>query len=387
VRGAILFNGNAETEARLLEAAAPLLLTSRHVDPEVAASKRVVLVTAGWGENEHDEGHVKRALNDLGITSDFEGGYDRRLVNLSLWGELHGVFQAAPEIRDAWEELRQVSRTARAFYLDHNAHLIALFRRALADAREVDPDLSVSGLAAVDVVPAGSRPLLRYALGRELRQALLTLEANDDHLVDLLREIERRTFDAAGVTYAPGWRAARERLESRILSASSIVLFGGRLDLLLDALRFFRLREPMAEALRRGALFVAMSAGAMVLCERVIVYDDHAETRRDFQLYDRGLSLVRDLQLFPHCMERIQTDDPDNLAYLARRFRHHVCVGLNERSFLLFELAARRATSQGTEDGVYVFDPEGRKICYRAGADIPVGAPAASRSRLSPLSR
>jgi hypothetical protein len=83
-----------------------------------------------------------------------------------------------------------------------------------------------------------------------------------------------------------------------------------------------------------------MSAGAMVLCERVIVYDDLAATRRDFQLYDRGLALVRDIQLFPHCTERIQTDDPDNLAYLARRFRHHACVGLNQRSFLLFELGA-----------------------------------------------
>ncbi len=91
-----------------------------------------------------------------------------------------------------------------------------------------------------------------------------------------------------------------------------------------------------------------------------------------FQLYDRGLALLRDIQLFPHCVERIQTDDPDNLAYLARRFRHHVCVGLNQRSYLLFELDARRATSVGEDDGVYVFDPEGRKLCYRKGEAIPV---------------
>ncbi len=128
----------------------------------------------------------------------------------------------------------------------------------------------------------------------------------------------------------------------------------------------------MAEALRRGAVFIAMSAGAMVLCERVIVYDDHAPMRRDFQLYDRGLALVRELQLFPHCMERIQTDDPDNLAYLARRFRHQVCVGLNQRSFLLLELGPTKATSRGTEDGAYVFDLEGRKVCYRSGEDVPI---------------
>src|SRR4029079_3826126 len=123
---------------------------------------------------------------------------------------------------------------------------------------------------------------------------------------------------------------------------------------------------------RRGTQLVAMSAGAMVLCERVIVYDDHAETPRDFQLYDLGLALVRDIQLFPHCMERIQTDDPDNLAYLAHRFRHHACVGLNQRSFLLLELDPRRATSIGDQDSVYVFDPEGRKIGYRKGEEIRV---------------
>jgi peptidase E len=189
--------------------------------------------------------------------------------------------------------------------------------------------------------------------------------------VNLLRDLEQRAFDDAGVMYNVMWREARERLERRILSSNSILLFGGRLDLLLDALRFFRLRDAMVESLRRGAQFVAMSAGAMVLCERVIVYDDMAETRRDFQLYDRGLELVRDIQLFPHCMERIQTDDPDNLAYLARRFRHHVCVGLNQRSFLLLEMSPRRAISKGDEDGVYVFGPDGDKLCYRAGQAIP----------------
>lgn len=371
MRGTILFNGNAETEAHLVRAAAPLLCTSRHVDPEVAAARTVLLVTAGWAENEHDEGHVKQALNELGLTSRYEGGFDRAIVNLSLRQELGELFAVAPYLARAWFELRQVIDTARSFYLEHNAHLIALFRRTLEAARESDPGLSLARLVAEDGhSPEGGRPLLRYALGRQIQQALRTLEENDDHLVDLIRETEHRAFDAAGVTYHPAWRAARERLEARILSASSVLLFGGRLDLLLDGLRFFKLREPMAEALRRGAQFVAMSAGAMVLCERVIIYNDLAETPRAFQLYDRGLSLCRDLQLFPHCMERIQTDDPDNLAYLARRFRHHVCVGLNQRSFLNLDLAARRAVSEGADDGVYVFGPEGTKSCYRKGEQI-----------------
>lgn len=372
MRGAILFNGNAETVDDLIQAAAPLLLSSRHEDPEVARSRRVLLVTAAWGEREHDETHVKRALNQLGLHSRFEHGYDRALVNLSLMHEVRGLSQSAPRLLAAWHEERRVAETARSFYLEHNAHLIQLFRRTLAVGKREDPNLTVARLASDQGHHGTGGRLVRYTLSRELRHALATLEANDDHLVDLLDEIEQRVFDGVGLAYDPAWRAARERLERRILEANAIILFGGHLDLLLDALRFFRLREALAEALRRGTTLVAMSAGAMVLCERVIIYDDFATRRRDFQLYDRGLALVRDIQLFPHCMERIQTDDPDNLAYLARRFRHHACVGLNQRSFLLFEPGAHRATSVGEGDCVFVFDPEGRKLSYHKGEAIPV---------------
>jgi peptidase E len=368
MRGAILFNGNAETVDALIHAAAPLLLGSRHEDPEVARARRVLLVTAAWGDGEHDEAHVKHSLNAIGLHSKFEAGFDRAHVNLSLLHEIRGLARSAPRLLQAWHEERRVAEMARAFYLEHNAHLINLFRRTLAAGKREDPSLTVARLA--DQAHHGR--LLRYALSRELQQALDTLEANDDHLVDLLDEVEQRVFDAAGLAYDPAWRAAQQRLEQRILSANTIMLFGGHLDLLLDALRFFRLRDALAEALRRGAQIVAMSAGAMVLCERVIIYDDFAKTRRDFQLYDRGLALVRDIQLFPHCTERIQTDDPDNLAYLARRFRHHVCVGLNQRSFLLFELEPRRAFSFGKDDAVIVFDPEGRKISYHRGEQIGV---------------
>ncbi|MDC0716732.1 Type 1 glutamine amidotransferase-like domain-containing protein [Nannocystis bainbridge] len=370
MRGAVLFNGNAETVDALVQTAAPLLLSSRHEDPEVARSRRVVLVTAAWGDGEHDEGHVKRSLNAIGLPSRFEHGYDTSLVNLSLLHEVRGLARTSPRLLAAWHEERRIAEMARAFYLEHNAHLIQLFRRTLAVAKREDPTITVARLAGDQGHYGTGGRLLRYTLSRELRHALDTLEANDDHLVNLLDQIEQRTFDAVGLQYDPAWRAAQERLERRILSANSIILFGGHLDLLLDALRFFRLRNVLAEALRRGTQLVAMSAGAMVLCERVIIYDDFATKRRDFQLYDRGLALVRDIQLFPHCTERIQTDDPDNLAYLARRFRHHACVGLNQRSFLLFELGPHRAASVGADDCVMVFDPSGRKLSYHRGEVI-----------------
>ncbi|HVY46689.1 MAG TPA: hypothetical protein VHB21_12460, partial [Minicystis sp.] len=214
MRGAILFNGNADTEASLLEAAAPWLLASRHEDRDVAAARRVLLVTAGWAEHEHDEAHVKAKLNALGLPSRFEAGFDRAIVNLSLRGELDDLLRAAPALDDAWRRLRRVVATARGFYLEHNAHLIALARRTVASARAADERVSFARLADDGGRDAGA-DLLRYALGRELGQALATLEANDDHLVALLRDVESRAFDDAGIAYDGGWRTARARLEER----------------------------------------------------------------------------------------------------------------------------------------------------------------------------
>jgi cyanophycinase-like exopeptidase len=365
-----LCNGNAERDEVLVEAAAPFLgrLPSRE------GGIRALLCTAGWAEQEHDEGHLKRALNRAGLPSHIEGGFDQSLVNLSLFHELRAVWEAAPELRRAWDQLREAISAAREFYLAHNAHLTSVLRRALVEAKRRDPALSFARLAGD---PSSQRApdlhgLLRAALARELHQGLLGLEHNDDRLASLVDAIEARTFDSAGIAFHPAWRAARQRLEQKILAAPVLFFLGGRLDLLLEGLRFFQLRAPLAEALRQGALIVAMSAGAMVFCERIIVYDDFAAQRREFQLFDRGLGLIRACQLFPHCTDRIQTDDPDNLSYLARRFQSRVCVGLNQRSFLFLE-DPPRAQSVGPDDGVYIFDPSGQKLCYDAGHEIPLG--------------
>jgi hypothetical protein len=118
-----------------------------------------------------------------------------------------------------------------------------------------------------------------------------------------------------------------------------------------------------------------VSAGSLVLGERMIVYHQHEGA--EFELLERGMGLVRGVQLFPHCMERVQTDDPDNLAYLAFRFHDRACAGLNEGSYLLLEYDARgelRARSVGERDGVYVFDRDGQKKRYDADAEIPLAA-------------
>lgn len=371
MKGALLLNGNARSPEELLRGTAPYLLGSRHEDEHVAAARNVLLVTAGW-DREHDEAHVKRALNALGIASRYEDGFDRAIVNLSVRQEMAGVLGKSAALSSAMGELIGARDKVRRLYLAHNAHLVSMLRFALAEAKQLDERATLASLADTGESLRGAEPqsIYRFALGREIRQTLETLEDNDTRMVELSSELYDGATRASGAVYVPGYAEARARLERRILEANVIILFGGNLDQALGAMRFFRLGDALAEALRRGAVVVGSSAGAMLLCERVIVYDDFAHERREFQLWERGLGVVRTLQLFPHCMERIQTDDSDNLAYLARRFSHRVCVGLNEESFLFVDLASGRATSVGDEDAVYVFDPRGAKRAYRRGEEI-----------------
>ena len=240
-------------------------------------------------------------------------------------------------------------------------------------AREAGFDLTSVQFAAMDAIrekpgidQAGVAAMIAYDKAT-IGGVIDRLVANDDRMVRLLSELDEQFVDGTGLHYNPTWLRLRTDLANRILSANSIFLFGGNLAELHRCLNFFRLREPLMEALRLGATFLSVSAGSLLLCERIIIYNDF-ESSREFQLFDRGFGLVRHLQLFPHCMDRIQTDDPDNLSYLAYRFQNRTCVGLNQDSFLLMEGDPELVcTSTGSRDGVYVFDPSGAKRCYRQG--------------------
>ncbi len=188
--------------------------------------------------------------------------------------------------------------------------------------------------------------------------------------MSLLDQIEQRTFDAVGLHYDPAWRAAQQRLERRILSANSIILFGGHLDLLLDALRFFRLRDALAEALRRGtswwrcrpARWCCASGSSSTTTSPPSAATSSSTTAASRWSATSSCS--------PTAPSGSRPTTPTTSSYLARRFRHHACVGLNQRSFLLFELRPHQAASVGADDSVIVFDPSGRKLSYHRGEII-----------------
>lgn len=379
MRGRLFFNGNVRAENDLVMAARPLLLDSRHRDPEIAESRKVLLITAAWGEDEHREGHIKKALSQIGIPNRFQNGFDRNQENLSAYHLYQEFCRFEPKLASQWEERDELIRESREIYLQKNTFFISQLRRAMDELHRRTPGRNLARAMAEPTrrfthAPAhfdGDR-LLGFFLEQDLRDTLQRLIDNDERMVNLLHELDEQFVDGTGLHLNDTWLRLRQELSERILSANSILIFGGHFRNLHRSLNFFRLRESLIEALRRGTSFYTVSAGSLMLCERVIIYDDF-EDGREFQLYDRGFGLVRHLQIFPHCMDRIQTDNPDNLAYLAYRFQNRTCVGLNEDSFLLMEASPElRCTSVGDGDGVYVFNSRGEKHRYDQGEQIPL---------------
>lgn len=384
MRGRILFNGNFPDDAAFAERMGEWMDASRHVDDEVRRSRKVLLVTAGWEAREHDEGHVKRALGRVGIPSRMVDGYDVNLQNLSAWHACEELAAREPALAARWRAREALVDEIRTQYLEKNAFHIGLLRRTLAHLRERAGPHRLGDLLA-ELPGALAHPpddlddhrLLTHFLVRDLGDIIAALCENDDRMVEKLRALDAHFSAATGIAHNAAWRELRARLADRVLSASAIFIYGGHLGALHRSLSFFRLRDVFVEALRRGACIFAVSAGSLLLCDRIIVYNDFPSElgpRREFQLFDRGFGLVRQLQIFPHCTDRIQTDDEDNLAYLAHRFRNRTCVGLNEGSFLLVDpsrSAGGPAVSVGRDDDVYVFDRQGRKQRRRFGENVP----------------
>lgn len=375
--GKIIINGNARAEADLIYGAKDYIVQSNHIDPQIRAERTVTLVTAAWKENEHSESHIKKALYEIGIEPRFQGGYDQRVVNLSVFHALADFQKKDRHLAKAHAERDHLIEDTRKIYQEKNGFYTQQMRRAFEHIRKFQPQATLADILKQAPqqghrIPGRFRgmELLRDFLAEDLEDTVSRLVENDHRLTRLVTDLDRQFREGVGLNYHPLWLELRSRLEKTLLNSSTVIILGGHLEHLHRSLNFFDLRAAFVEALRRGTTFITVSAGSLLMCERIILFDDFAHGR-EFQLFDRGFGMVRSLQIFPHCDDRIQVDDPNNLAYLAHRFGERKCVGLNEGSYLLLDQNEDTcAQSMGTEDGVYVFDRSGEKVRYNFGERI-----------------
>lgn len=118
----------------------------------------------------------------------------------------------------------------------------------------------------------------------------------------------------------------------------------------MNRLRLFGLDRQL-----RSKNIIAWSAGAMVLCDHIVLFHDRMpQGRRDPEIVGVGMGLLPDIVLLPDAKGRLRAKDLVRIKLFSRRFAPASCMTLDNGSLLLFENETLRdsdAAKRITRDG------------------------------------
>ncbi|MDN5790384.1 MAG: peptidase E [Micrococcales bacterium] len=272
----------------------------------------IAMINAGWEEREPDD-------------AELAGHLDGRGVNLRL-------YQRAVE-------LLSVDHALRAAVLEHRARheeLRAFYRIRLQSAH--------------DALLAVRHRTSRHGGGASADlAAVLALRDVDDWYTYEVARITRETAAYEAISGSAELARHRAEVAETLAGASAVVMAGGHVGILMEALHLFAVDLPA------DLPVVAWSAGAMAVCDPIVLFHDFAPhgIAAD-EVHDRGLGRLSGVIAFPHAKRRIRLDDPERMAALIDRFPNHSLVPLDDGTIV------RVATgTSALPAGTRVFAPSG----------------------------
>lgn len=276
------------------------------------------MVNAGWEEREVDDGEL-------------QGQVDGRGVNLRLYQRSVELLAADRHLRRAVLEHRERHAELRTFY---GIRLQSAWDAVFAVRRRT----SKHGLAE--------------SAGRAAMQALR--DVDDWYAYEVARVVE---VTAESEAVRANEELARHRREvAEVLSgAAVVVLAGGHVGILMETLRLLDVAIPAETPV------VAWSAGAMAVCDPVVLFHDfapHGVTAPE--VHDRGLGRLRGVIPLPHARRRLTLGDRDHMSVFADRFPAHHLLPLDDGTVVRFDDAAIGADGRAEPpDGVRVITHDG----------------------------
>lgn len=247
-------------------------------------------ITAGWQERELADDELDEHL----------GG---RATNLALWSRRQDVLDRDPEFAAAHRRRTVELTDLQELYLIGVRHT----SRALTELRSQTER---------------SERATRFAVsdGEEVLRSL------DRRHLERVREINATFYDATRPHEHPLIAAHRAEVAELLAAAEAVVLTGGHVGELLDALHLFNVVPAGLDRLP----VIAWSAGAMVLTERVVLFNDNASRGpRAPEVYADGLGLLPGVVVLPSARQRLRMQETARMGLLARRFVPAVCVPLD----------------------------------------------------------
>jgi len=256
----------------------------------------IVTITAGWRDSEAETDELQA---EIGIP----------IEDLNLYHQAEKIFALEPELHALQRDRRDKLLELQRLYRIRLTPSMAAARRLLREKGEPN--------------------LLRL----EQRAAISQVRALDRHHVRRISAIHQ-DFDTRRAALAiSSATTLRQTIQRKLADSALVLIAGGHVAVLINRIRLFRLADVLAQK-----PIIAWSAGAMVLGERIVLFhDDAPQGKRDAEVLDTGLGIVRNIIPLPHAKSRLDWSNRTRMALFSRRFAPAICCTLDNGSMIQME--------------------------------------------------
>lgn len=402
-QGWIFLNGNVLQEQDLVDMCKEHILNPQSAVPEIDESKKILLVTAAFQKgHEHHDRHLIESFEKIGIDAKWKDGYPQNIQNLSVWTTFNEFKYREKWLYQKYTDKQDQIKAFKQDYLAKNSHYVEQAHEIARDLARTYPNLSIfdfyhqdkfssdntlftinynkeTGEKILSDLESLTNSPLDVELCKELRDVVDHLIFKDHELFSTCQFLEDYFLEKSGILNCALYQEQREELGKRILSSATIFLYGGRVYVLVNRLRFYRLGDFFKKALRQKTNLYGISAGTICQMDKFYLNMDRFTPGGYLRASDRGMGLVSGLWVTPHAedYEYIRDANRDALSFFSLRQVHGVTVGLSAKSILLVEQyrdpidsnVYKRYTSIGDEP-VLVFGVRGVKHEMKKNAQL-----------------
>ena len=391
VEGWTFLNGNVRTESDLINMFNEQIVNPHHFDKKINASKKVLLVTAAFQKgHEHHDIHIIRAFEKLAIDPKWNGPFPENIQNLSLYTMFEQFQDKEKWLYQRYTEKQDQIKAIKKDYIGKNREYVHEIHGLCSKLKSKYPTLALYDFynfynykdkidilldsknkeieAKLKDVNKLARSSIDTDICKTIKETLDHLVYKDDEIFSTCQHVEEFFLEKSGVTNSSFYKEQREALKERILSSASVFIFGGRVYVLVNRLRFYQLNEYFKQAMKMGTNIYGISAGAICQTDRFSLNFEEFSAGGYLRAADKGMGLVKNLWIFPHANDYnyIMETNKDILSFFALRCEGGAVIGLSEKSVLLCEKYKdpidgniyKRYSSVG-EDPVLVFGQKG----------------------------
>ena len=362
-KGWIFLNGNVEKEEDLVLMCRDQIIEPQNFNETLNKTKKVLLVTAAFQKgHEHHDRHLIESFEKVGIDAMWENGHPKNIQNLSVWTMFNDFKFREKWMYQKYTEKQDVLKALKQDYLVKNSHYVekaheltrdlartysnlSMFELYHLDEYGKDNDLFVinhnkqtGDLILKDLESLTKNPF-DLDLCKELKDVINHLLFKDREIFAICQFIEKHFLEKSGIQESSLYKEQRADLAERIKSSATIFIYGGRVYVLINRLRFYQLGEFFKSTLEQGTNIFGISAGTLCQMEQFYLNLDRFSPGGYLRACDMGMGLVHGLWVTPHAEDYnyIREANRDALSFFSLRQSNGVVVGLSAKSILLCE--------------------------------------------------